>query len=419
MSDNKNMHDSENQFSSDPSEEQAAPPGEASDSSGGEKHSEDSKATSISTKPNRKKDKILKIAVGAVFLSLAVSMGLWVNWRTSRYPATESGSIDAEVVHAATTVGGRLLNLPIEVNEHVKKGQLLYRIDPTPYEIAVREAEAHLVLAKANMEQSAKNIRAQNANVSETASAEIAALENRNLAKRTVDRLQPLAAKNYISTQEYDTALTHLAESEANLARARSANRGAKSAVMNLHIAEANVAAAEASLAQAKYQLSQTSLYASVPGYITSLEVRQGEVLGPGQALFTLVSDEKWYAQANIRELELFNIREGECVTVYSMINRHIPIRGTVVSIGHGVAVSNTKTVPFTVPYLEQTMDWVHIAQRFPVRILLPNDHPELLRMGATASIEIGRGQACRGKPDVSRNIENIKQAQTANAEQK
>ncbi|KMQ92502.1 multidrug resistance transporter [Lasius niger] len=378
------------------------------------------KATAIPTSKGGKKEKILKLGVGALFLGAAISMAYWVNWRTSKYPATESGSIDAEVVHAATTVGGRLLDLPIEVNEHVVAGQLLYKIDPTPYQIGVEQAEAHLAFSKAALEQTQREINVQNSTVSQARAAEVGALERRNLAQRTVDRLRPLAGKNYISTQEYDTALTSLAQAEADLARSRSASSGAKSAVTDLHMAESNVKAAEAALAQAKYQLSQTELYASVSGYITSLEIKQGEVLAPGQALFTLVSDEKWYAQANIREIELANIKEGECVTVYSMISRNIPMRGTVVSIGHGVSVSNTHTVPFTVPYLEQTMDWVHIAQRFPVRILLPNDHPELLRMGATATVEIGRGSACRGKPDKAHNIENIKQAQeSAQVEEK
>ncbi|QCE33786.1 multidrug transporter subunit MdtN [Acetobacteraceae bacterium] len=366
----------------------------------------------MSTAKGGKKDKILKIAVGAIFASIALSMAFWVNWRTSRYPATESGSIDAEVVHAATTVGGRLVDLPIEVNQHVVAGQLLYKIDPTPYAIGVQQAEAHIAFSKAALEQNQRDINVQNSTVSQTRATEVAALERRNLAQRTVDRLRPLAGKNYISTQEYDTALTGLAQAEAELSRARSASLGAKSAVTDRHMAEANLQAAEAALAQAKYQLSQTELYASVSGYITSLEVKQGEVLGPGMPLFTLVSDEKWYAQANIREIELSHIKEGECATVYSMINRHIPMRGTVVSIGHGVAVSSSITLPFSVPHLQQTMDWVHIAQRFPVRILLSKGHPELLRMGATATIEIGRGRACKGEPDPAHNIENIKQAQ-------
>lgn len=334
------------------------------------------------------------LIAGSIALAALVSWGVYLY--TWYHPTTSSGTIEANVVHASSLVGGRVIELPIMPNQYVKKGDLLYKIQPEPYQYALAQAESAYDFAVGQLEQVERDIRAQQAHVTETTASQAEILQKRDYAARLVKRLKPLADKNYISRQEYDQAKTDLAEAEADLLRSQGLKQNAVSSVTTLHRARAKVDQAKADLDLARWNLSQTTVYASVPGYITSLNIKEGEILSVGQPLFTLVDDSRWYAIANIREINLRPITEGECATVYSMINRHQPMRGFVESIGHGVSNDYISAPPSSIPALQRTMDWVHISQRFPVRIRVTDGDPNLLRMGATSIIQIGRGAGCR-----------------------
>jgi multidrug efflux system membrane fusion protein len=109
-----------------------------------------------------------------------------------------------------------------------------------------------------------------------------------------------------------------------------------------------------------------------------------------------LINPEEWLAVANFRETDLEAIRAGECATVYSMIDRRQPIKGTVEGIGWGVLDQDRINLPRSVPYVERSLNWVRVAQRFPVRIKLENPPPQVVRLGASAVVEVMHGNQCR-----------------------
>jgi membrane fusion protein, multidrug efflux system len=90
-------------------------------------------------------------------------------------------------------------------------------------------------------------------------------------------------------------------------------------------------------------------------------------MVAPGQSLFTLVNDEEWFAVGNFRETDLHAIAVGDCATVYSMIDRTAAIKGVVQGLGAGVLDTDRINVPRSVPYVERSLNWVIVAQRFPV----------------------------------------------------
>ena len=116
----------------------------------------------------------------------------------------------------------------------------------------------------------------------------------------------------------------------------------------------------------------------------------------PSQSLFTLINTEEWFVSANFREIDLKRVKQGDCVTVYSMIDRHTPMKGVVDSIGFGVLSEDRINVPRSVPYVEPSLNWVRVAQRFPVRIHLQEPPEQLVRIGASAIAEVDHGTACR-----------------------
>ncbi|MFT8777696.1 MAG: multidrug transporter subunit MdtN [Gluconacetobacter liquefaciens] len=335
------------------------------------------------------------ILIAVVCIGAATLAGLYVAHQDDSYPSTDSAAIDAELVHVASVVGGRLIDLPVHENQHVHKGELLYRLDPEPYALTVRQAEANLALATAELENQRRLLAVRTAQAATARDQVTRAQTNRDLTDRTVTRLAPLASHAYVPLQQYDQAKVARNDAEISLSQARQQSAAADVAIGDLASATATQAASQAALDRARYELRQTTVTAPADGYVTSLRVKAGEVLAPSQVLFTLIADDAWYAVANLRELTLPMVHPGDCATVYSMIDRRAPIQGRVESIGWGVLSADSAGLARSLPLVPRQMDWVHVAQRFPVRIRLQGAAPTLLRMGATATVEIRHGAAC------------------------
>jgi membrane fusion protein, multidrug efflux system len=156
------------------------------------------------------------------------------------------------------------------------------------------------------------------------------------------------------------------------------------------------VHAREAALALAQHSLDDTIVRAPQNGFVTGLSVLAGETVAPQQSIFTLVHADEWFAVANFREGELARIQPGDCATVYSMIDRSQAIHGKVVGIGAGVADSDRINLPRALPIVQQSVNWVRVAQRFPVRVRLDEPAAPLVRIGASAIVEVRHGAACR-----------------------
>lgn len=315
--------------------------------------------------------------------------------RSSEYPSTDAATIDADLVHVASPVGGRIVQLNATENATVNKGDLLFQIDPVPFQLAVTQAEADLALAKANLETKRRLIADQYANAAVTAKQVGRAQQNYELATRTVERLRPLVAKGYVPAQQFDQAEVAQHDAAVSLAQAKEQRSAAAQAVDTLASAEAGVQAREAALAVARHTLADATVRAPITGRVVGLTTMAGEVVAPSQSLFILINIDEWFTVANFRETELKNIKVGDCATVYSMIDRRQSIRGTVVGLGAGVLDTERVALPRALPYIERSLNWVRVAQRFPVRIALLSPPQDLMRGGASAVVEVKSGPAC------------------------
>jgi multidrug efflux system membrane fusion protein len=333
------------------------------------------------------------ISLGIIAIGLAAGFFAWQ--RSNRYPSTDDATIDADTVHVAAEVGGRIVEIPVAENMAVTKGQVLFRIDPVPYQLAVDQASADLALAQAQLVTQQKAVATQQSAATIAAAQVSSATTNLDLAIRTVARLRPLAAKGYVPEEQFDQAMSAESDSAIALAQARVQAEAAVTAVDTVAATEAAVAAQQAALAIARRNLADTVVLAPHDGLVTGLTAASGEMVAPAQALFTLIDSEDWYAVGNFRETLLGNVAPGDCATVYSLIDRGRPIAGVVQGIGWGVLDEERVEVPFAVPYVERSLNWVRVAQRFPVRVRLKSPPPSLTRLGASAVIEIRHGPAC------------------------
>jgi membrane fusion protein, multidrug efflux system len=310
--------------------------------------------------------------ISVAIIALAVAFALYALHESNTHPTSSDSSIDADVVHVAAAVGGRIIQLPVVENMRVAEGSLLFQIDPLAYRLAVEQSAAELSITKSNAAVAADQTKN--------------AQENHDLATRTLQRLRPLAAKGYVPQQQLDQAQVSEKDTATKLIQAQESQTAA----------DATVRARTAALGIAQRQLDDTTVRATHNGLVVGLTVSTGEMVLPSQSLFTLINIDEWFAVANFRETDLSAIAVDDCATVFSMIDRKIPIKGVVQGIGWGVVDQDRINIPRSVPYVERSLNWVRVAQRFPVRVRLENPPERLVRLGASAVVEIKHGAACR-----------------------
>jgi multidrug efflux system membrane fusion protein len=310
-------------------------------------------------------------------------------------PTTDDATIDADIVHVAPAVGGRIVTLAVRENALVHKGELLFQIDPVPYRLALEQASANLEVTRATLETQRRFVATQRSNAQIAGQQTGRARTNYDLATRTAGRLSPLTDKGYVPLQQFDQAEVAAHDAATSLRQAREQANAATRAIDTVAATEASVHAATAGWALAQRALDDTTVRAPHDGRIVGLTISTGEMVIPSQALFTLVNTEEWFAVANFRETELGDIGVGNCATVYSMIDRRQPLRGVVDGIGTGVLADDRIDLPRSVPYVQPSLNWVRVSHRFPVRVKLENPPANLVRLGASAIVEVRHGSAC------------------------
>lgn len=334
------------------------------------------------------------LSIGIIGCGVGLALLVSASWATM--PSSDDATIDADVVHVAATVGGRIVNIPVAENARVHKGDLLFQIDPVPYRLALDQAQSDLDLARAALETQRRAVANQRSAATIAAEQVSRSAANLDLATRTADRLRPLAARGYVPRQQFDQAETARRDAATSLRQAQQQQAAAAQAVDTVAGAQATVHARQAALGIARRALDDTSVRAVNSGRVVGLSVLAGEIVAPTQTLFTLVDDDAWFVVANFRETQLRAIGVGDCATAYSLIDRSRPIRGVVQGIGAGVLDTDRINLPKSLPYVERSLNWVKVAQRFPVRVRLEDPPIALMRLGASATVEVKHGPRCR-----------------------
>ena len=156
---------------------------------------------------------------------------------------------------------------------------------------------------------------------------------------------------------------------------------------------EAQLEGAQAAEANAARNYDLTTLRAPFAGKVVGLQIAEGTFAVAGHPLFSLIKSDAWYAIADFRETELPRIAVGDRATVWTMSESNSAFAGRVESLGAGVQVTNQGGPGL--PSVGRDLDWVVVAQRFPVWVRLDNPPPFAMHVGLTASVKIGRA-SCR-----------------------
>jgi len=291
--------------------------------------------------------------------------------------STENAYINADVVNVAAQVSGRVTAVYIKDNEHVHKGDPLFDIDPEPFVIALSRAQADLALAR-------QAERQDNAEIS-VARAQVAQAESDLANARTsYMRDQQLVARHFLSQQSLDDAHTRSQSLQAALQEARAKLTKALSAPQEPD-KRGDILKAQAAIEQAKLDLKHTHVIAAQDGQLSNVTLAAGSLVAAGEPQFALINDNSFHIDANFKETELVGIHPGQSVDIEVDMYPGQHFKGTVQSLSGG-----TGTAFSLLPPQNATGNWVKIAQRVPVRIMLaPTDAEHPLRIGATATVSV------------------------------
>ena len=352
--------------------------------------------------PDKMKDrKWPALILGLVTLVL----GLYVFWRLDTAPRTDDAYASADTIEVAPEVSGRIVELAVKDNQFVRKGDLLFRIDPRPFEDELAKAKASLVALDRQIELTQRAVTAQQYGADSAHATVERARAAATKATETLRRTEPLLEPGYVSAEDVDRARATQRAAEADLIAARLQAQQASAAVTGVDalVAQRDVIRAEMALAQLHLEMS--TVHAPFDGRVVSLSTTVGQFASALKPVFTLIDTEHWYVVANFRETELRDIRPGIPATLYLMADTSKRFHGVVDSIGYGVLPDDGGLVVGGLPRVQRSINWVRVAQRFPVKIRVDHPDPELFRVGASAvavlSREGGQGKAqpVHGRP--------------------
>jgi multidrug resistance efflux pump len=320
--------------------------------------------------------------VGILILVAAAVAGVVITRVSYREPRTDDAMVRANVVGIAPHVSGPLVTLNVVDNQEVAEGDLLFVVDPRPFEVAHEQAQAALMLAQSEVAATTKAI--------ESATAEVARLEaERGYARDHVTRLEPLLPQKFVTRDRYDEARVKARAADAAVDRARRELDRQRQLLAQFGDVNARIAAAKAALRGTELDLQYCYVRAPFPAKVTNLNIAQGEYARAGQQVFALVDTRTWYVLANFQETYLDSIRPGMAADVYLMSYPNRRFRGTVQGIGWAVLSEDSRTEG-VLPQVQPSLNWVRLAQRIPVRIQLEAPDPERpFRMGMTAVVTV------------------------------
>jgi multidrug efflux system membrane fusion protein len=392
--------------------------------------------------------RILSIAI----IACAAITGLLVVQRVTADPRTDDAEVFANFIGIAPLVNGPITRLYVADNQLVKQGDPLFDIDERPYAYALARAksdqaalageigderriiagkvsgvdvakasalssEASLTRSGAAIEQAKADVANAKAAV-ERADAELA------YATNNLHRIEPLLAKQFVTVDQIDQARTlettrsqaahqarsQLALAEAGLDAAQAQYKQSQASLEQSHqqVTQAThnvttldplvgqVSGKQAAIDTAQYNFDNCKIVAPFDARVTNLTISQGAYANAGQQIFTLIDTRVWWAIANFRETQLQHIRPGMEADVYVLSKPSVHFKGVVDSVGFGVTPDSDLIGKYAnpgLPDVQRTLNWVHLASRFPVRVRIQSQPNDLFRLGESAVVVI-RGES-------------------------
>ncbi|BBU29651.1 multidrug transporter subunit MdtN [Burkholderia sp. THE68] len=329
----------------------------------------------------------------------ALTLLIYVVWRVDHAPSTDDAYASADTIDVVPEVSGRIVEIAVKDNQAVRKGDLLFRIDPRPFEEELARARSALVALDKQIALTQRVVNAQKFGADSVHAQVERARVTAAQTTETLHRTEPLYAPGYVSAEDVDRVRSAQRVAQADLVAARLQAQQASSSVTGVDalVAQRDVVLSDIALMQLR--LGMATVRAPFDGRVVSLKTAVGQFASALRPVFTLIDTRQWYVIANFRETELKNIRAGTPATVYLMSDSRKRFKGTVDSIGFGVLPDDGGLVLGGLPRVQRSINWVRVAQRFPVKIRVEAPDAALFRIGASALAQL-KPQPGDARPD-------------------
>ena len=324
-----------------------------------------------------------------------IAGGSYVYFTGGRYESTDDAFLQTGLVSVSPNVSGRVLSVEVQDNQQVTKGQVLFRIDPAPFQARVDQAQADLAQAMTQVSSQRADYR--------KGQAELAAAQAQaTYAEREAARQKELVAEGISSQNQYDQAVLAAKTARQNIQSSQQQNQSLAAQLSGNVNAPATdqpaVRAAQAALDQAKLDLSYTVVRAAQDGIVAKVDQLQvGDYVTAGKPVFSEASTRIW-VEANFKENQLRYMRLGQPATVKIDAYPDLDLKAHVSSFSPG-----TGNAFSLLPAENATGNWVKVVQRLPVVLTidkLPTDRPLHAGLSTEVTVDTGHKRTLFG-PDV------------------
>ncbi len=298
-------------------------------------------------------------------------------WLTSGgSESTDNAQVKTDIVSVTAQVTGPVVEVGVENGDHVEKGDVLFKIDPEPFKVALEQAQAQLAAAKLQTQQ----LRTQ---ASGTGADITGAQANLEIKRNALDRQRQLLNKGFTTRADYEDALNEVRTAETQLADARARAANANAAIAPGE--QPSIAQAQAAVDKARLDLERTTVRAPMSGEVANADKLQvGTQIISGVGAVSIVHSDGAWVEANFKEKQLTDMRPGQPVTIDIDAYPGVTFKGHVASIGAGTGSEFS-----LLPAQNANGNWVKVTQRVPVRIAFDGKPAKPMIAGLSADVEV------------------------------
>jgi membrane fusion protein (multidrug efflux system) len=346
---------------------------------------EAARGSAVEAKPQRRLGRIaLMLMVPAALLTGA---GLyWQSLQGKVY--TDNAYVQQDMVSISSEVGGKIVEAFVAEGDSVAPGDLLFRIDPEPYRLAITEADAAIASAQANVTALSNSSALTDVDIT-AARSDIA------FAQARFDRVKALWDRGFSTKADYEAAEQAVQQARDTMRQAEARQREAQARLATgaaVPGVNPQVAVAQAQRANAELSLSRTEIRAPSAGRVAQAERLQvGQQAIPNLPVLTLVRDRTTYVTANFKETDLDTMRVGQRAELRFDAYPDLVLKGRVESIGAGTGSEFS-----VLPAQNATGNWVKVTQRVPVRIAIEGRSPRAMIAGLSTHVTVFTGESNR-----------------------